>query len=189
MDTKTWIALAVALSIILFGARYWASQGQPAASDDMMATTTAATTTNTTAPATKPAAKPAPKTTQSYTSLLTQQGSYQCDYTQVTTSGQSKNVIFLADGKMRAEFRTTSGNVTEANLAVYDGRYLYSWDEGASVGKKTAVTALSQLPAAVPADLTSGKIYGQSYESVGWKCHPWIKDASLLVPPSYVSFR
>lgn len=188
MDTKTWVALAIALLIIIFGARYWASQSQPATTD-ATATTTAATTTDTAAPATKPTTRPATKPTQTYASLITQQGSYECDYSQVSSSSQSRNVIYLEGGKMRAEFRTISGNVTEANLAVYDGRYLYSWDEGASVGKKTAVTALSQLPAAIPTDLTSGKIYGQTYQSVGWKCHPWIKNASLLVPPSYVSFR
>jgi hypothetical protein len=98
-------------------------------------------------------------------------------------------VIYLSGGKLRAEFRTISGNVTAANLSIYDGHYLYSWKEGQSTGTKTGVTSLSQLPAAIPANLTSGKIYGNTYESVGWKCHAWIANNSILVPPSYVSFR
>ncbi len=123
-----------------------------------------------------------------YHSLLTQTGNYECDYSQVQSSGQAKNVIYLSGGKMRAEFRSTSSGVGTSNLAVYDGHYLYEWQEGFSTGTKTVLTSLSQLPAAIPTDLTSGKIYGSSYESVGWLCHPWSADASLLAPPSYVTF-
>ena len=75
-----------------------------------------------------------------------------------------------------------------ANLAVYDGRYLYQWHEGTSVGTKMTLTSLSQLPSAIPQDLTSGTIYGSSYNSVGWNCHSWLTDKSLLAAPSYVTF-
>jgi hypothetical protein len=186
MDTKTWIIIVLAIALLLLGVSSWSSRPTPA--EPMTATSTAATTTVQQTPK-APAPKTAPKSTQTYASLLTQPGSYQCDYDQVTASGQSHNVIYLSGGKLRAEFRTISGNVTAANLSIYDGHYLYSWKEGQSTGTKTGVTSLSQLPAAIPANLTSGKIYGNTYESVGWKCHAWIANNSILVPPSYVSFR
>jgi hypothetical protein len=186
MDTKNLIIIVLAIALILLGARFWSSA--PASVEPIVATSTAAATTAQ-QPVKAPAAKPAPKNTQTYASLITQQGSYQCDYDQVAATGQSHNVIYISGGKLRAEFRTISGNVTAANLSVYDGHYLYSWKEGQSTGTKTGITSLSQLPAAIPANLTSGKIYGSTYESVGWKCHAWIADKSILAPPSYVSFR
>jgi len=122
-----------------------------------------------------------------YKSLLTQEGNYECDYDQVTTSGQNHNVVYISDGKLRAEFHNNTG-AGAASLAVYDGHYLYTWTEGKSTGTQTVVTSLGQLPAAIPQDLTSGKIYGNSTDSVGWKCHVWLVNKSLLVPPSYVKF-
>jgi hypothetical protein len=65
---------------------------------------------------------------------------------------------------------------------------MYQWSEGASQGKRTVLSSLSQLPAAIPKDLTSGTIIGNSYESVGWLCHTWLTNKSLLMPPSYVTF-
>jgi hypothetical protein len=123
-----------------------------------------------------------------YKSLLTQSGSYECDYSQVQSTGRSENVIYLYGGRLRGEFRTISGNSATVNLLVYDGRYLYEWREGASNGTRTVLTSLSQLPLIIPRNLTSGSIYGSSYESVGWICHTWLTNKSLLMPPSYVTF-
>lgn len=122
-------------------------------------------------------------------SLLTQKGSYQCDFTQVTSTGQSANVIYLYGGKLRAEFRTRNANGVVANLLVYDGHYVYEWREGASTGKRSILTSLSDLPLVIPKDLTSGQIFGDNFESVGWLCHTWLTNKSLLTPPSYVTFN
>ena len=122
-------------------------------------------------------------------SLIAQKGSYQCDYDQVHQSGKSHNVIYLSGGKMRAEFRATTGNITTSVISVYDGVYLYTWTEGLAMGVRTSITSLKQLPAAIPADLTSGTVYGNEFESVGWKCHAWIADKTMLAAPAYVKFQ
>lgn len=140
------------------------------------------------APSVKAPTKGVPNST-TYKSLLTQTGSYQCDYTAVDAKGQSTNVIYLYGGKMRGEFRTTSPGESTANLFVYDGQYLYQWKEGMSVGTRTLLTSLSQLPLIIPKDLTSGAIIGNSYTSVGWQCHTWLTNKALLSPPSYVTFN
>lgn len=55
--------------------------------------------------------------TQTFTNILPKVGNYQCDYEEVTQSTRSTNTVYLADGKMRAEFRSMnsvgvgSGNV------------------------------------------------------------------------------
>jgi hypothetical protein len=97
-------------------------------------------------------------------------------------------VIYISNGKMRGEFRSTSGTVSSANLMIYNGGYLYSWVEGTTVGKKTSINSLSDLPAVIPKDLTSGAIYGTSDNSVGWDCHDWLTDNSVFVIPTYVKF-
>jgi hypothetical protein len=98
------------------------------------------------------------------------------------------SVIYISNGKMRGEFRATAGTVTSANLMIYNGGYLYSWVEGTTVGKKTSINSLADLPAVIPQDLTSGAIYGTSSDSVGWDCHDWLTDNSVFVIPTYVKF-
>lgn len=186
-NTRVVVAIAVLVAIALFA--WWTMSGSvPAQQSTDMATTTATSTASGSGAASAPS-KTGSSTGNTLKSVLTQKGSYQCDYDQVQSTGQSHNVVYLSDGKMRAEFRTASGNTTTANLSVYDGRYLYSWREGMSTGTRTTVTKLSDLPSAIPQDLTSGKIYGTSYDSVGWKCHAWIPDAKILAAPNYVTFR
>jgi hypothetical protein len=137
---------------------------------------------------TKTSTKGVPNST-TYKSLLTQAGSYECDYSSVQASGQTANVIYIYGGKMRGEFRTTeAGGTSNANLFVYDGHNLYQWKEGSSIGTRTVLTSLSQLPLIIPKDLTSGAIIGNNYTSVGWLCHTWLTNKALLTPPSYVTF-
>jgi hypothetical protein len=184
-----WLALIV---VIILGLGAWKYMTRPvdhaAFIPSDIATTTVATTST---PAENgPAAKPSPsKPAVQAGSLIAQKGSYQCDYDQVQQSGSSHNVIYLSGGKMRAEFRAKVGNITTAVISVYDGKYLYTWTEGLATGMRTSITSLNQLPTAIPKDLTSGTVYGSSFESVGWKCHAWIADKTLLAAPSYVTFK
>ena len=133
------------------------------------------------------AAAPA-KGSNTFRSIFTQSGNNACEYSGLDGSSQIDSVVYIADGKMRGEFRTMSGGVTKADLMVYDGGYLYAWQEGSATGKKTSIKSLADLPQAIPQDLTSGAIYGTSADNVGWDCHAWAKDAKLLTVPSYVKF-
>jgi hypothetical protein len=187
------LVLAVAVLAALALSVWFFSSSAPSAAEPETATSTSPTPTakapEPKAPVKSPETKGVPNPQPSYKSLLTQTGSYQCDYSSVTAEGQTMSVIYLYGGKMRGEFRTVSPGQSESNLFVYDGQYLYQWEEGKSVGVKTVLTSLSQLPLVIPKDLTSGAIVGSSYESVGWHCHSWLTNKSLLTPPSYVTFR
>jgi hypothetical protein len=189
MTTKQiWVGLGI---LILIGLGIWLfqSNGTVAAPPGTNTTATpAAKAVTPSATASNGATTAKPKSYDSgstYHSLLTQNGSYQCDYVQVTNGGTNTGVVYLNGGKMRAEFRNANST---GNLAVYDGQYLYEWKEGMAHGTRTSLTSLSQLPAAIPKDLTSGAIYGTTYQSVGWNCHSWLTDQKLLTPPSYVTF-
>ena len=172
--------------IALIGWWLWGNNEAPFTTGATVATTTATTTqqqqTNSGASA--------PATTNTFKSIFTESGSHECVYQQVTSSSKSQNTIDIADGKMYGQFRTTSGNQTDATLMVYDYGYLYTWKEGATTGTKTTIHTVADLPAVIPHDLTSGAVLADGpLNSVGWDCHFWAKDASVLTPPSYVKFQ
>ena len=121
-------------------------------------------------------------------SIFTQAGSHECSYEQVGTP-RSSSVIYISDGEMRGEFRTVTVNGTSADLMIYNGGYLYTWKEGATVGTKTTIRTIADLPQVIPTDLTSGAIIGiTSSNNVSWDCHDWIRDPKQFVIPSYIKF-
>lgn len=165
-----------------------------------MASTTPEVATTTDAVATAPAGDapkaaapttpkaPAPKNTQTYKSLVTQMGNYRCDYTQVTGSSRTEGVVYVSDGKLRIELRSLGAKVTNT-LAVYDGRYLYTWTEGMANGSKSQPSSISQLPLILPSNLNTYTTLGSGDNSVTWNCRPWTKDPANFVAPSFVAFK
>lgn len=129
-------------------------------------------------------------TTPLATNLFPQKGSYECKYEQATPVGRSTNTIYIADGKLRAEFRSMDAQgFGTLSMMVYDGAYLYSWIEGQGVGKVTRPASLKDIPVVVPADIHEGKVLGSGIDNVSWDCHAWSKTTSLLNKPSYVKFQ
>ncbi len=174
MNQNTLIGGIILILLILLGIWYFSSanpSGSPV--PQQIANTPAATVT--------------PSTPNTFRSIFTQSGNHQCSYSQVQSAGQTSSVIYIADGKMRGEFRTM-GVTPSANLMIYSEGILYSWKEGASVGKKSSIKSIADLPQAIPSDLTSGAIFGANSESVGWDCHDWAKDVKLFTVPAYVKF-
>jgi len=183
MNKNLIIGAIIVVILILLGFWYVSSL-TPATPAPVTSTTATSTTTNvptTTTPATV-------ATKSAFKSIFTQSGNHECTYQQVGGSTQGTSVIYISNGKMRGEFRTTGGTVSSANLMIYNGGYLYSWVEGTTVGKKTSINSLADLPAVIPQDLTSGAVFGTSADSVGWDCHDWLTDNSIFVIPTYVKF-
>ncbi|MCR4281373.1 MAG: hypothetical protein NUV88_03525 [Candidatus Kaiserbacteria bacterium] len=176
------IVLAV---ILVWGIWYFSSSstGGIAGTQDETATTTVATGT-----AASPGTAVTPAVSNTFRSIFTQSGNHECLYEQVTSSGKSSSRIYIADGKMRGEFRTISGTTNTASLMIYNGGILYSWKEGATTGRKSTISSMAELPDAIPNDLTSGGGFGVSLDNVSWDCHDWAKDPAVLVVPTYVKF-
>ena len=185
MNRNVLIGIVVVI-IVALGIWYFASLNTGAATPDTATTSVSTGSTGTTGTTgTTGAATPANPST--FHSIFTQSGNHECSYQQVQASGQSSSVVYIADGKMRGEFRTT-GSTPSANLMIYTGGVLYAWKEGATTGKKTSITSLADLPQAIPQDLTSGAIFGVSADNVSWDCHDWAKDVKLFTLPTYVTF-
>lgn len=186
MNRNIWI-WAVVVVVVLLGIWYFASSGT--ASPANTAATSSASGATTTSGASGSAASGSAGSTSSFRSIFTQNGNYECTYDLVGTSTSATSKINIADGKMRGEFRSTTGGASIANYMIYTGGYLYSWKEAATTGTKTSVKTLSDLPSVIPGDLTSASILGASgSDNIGWNCHNWAKDASAFTLPSYVKF-
>ena len=125
--------------------------------------------------------------TETFTNILPKLGNYQCDYEEVTQSTRSTNTVYLSDGKMRAEFRSRDsvGNST-GSIMVYDGVNLYTWTEGKTTGTVSHPKSLSDFPSIIPRDIVGAKVLGSGLYSASWNCHPWSKDPSMLMKPSYL---
>ena len=182
--------IGIAVLVLLALALWFMTSSSGSMSNDQTATSSYQTATSTNATNTT---LPAPTTTtastkSSFKSIFTQSGNHECTFDQSGTSTQSRSVVRISDGKMRGEFRTT-GTVAKVDIMIYSNGSLYVWKEGSSTGKRTSITSLSQLPAAIPKDLTSGAIFGTSADNVSWDCHDWLTDSSQFTIPAYVSFK
>jgi hypothetical protein len=124
--------------------------------------------------------------TETFTNILPKLGNYQCDYEEVTQSTRSTNTVYLSDGRMRAEFRSRTADGSTNSIMVYDGYNLYTWTEGKSTGTVTHPKYLSDFPAIIPKEIVAAKVLGSGLFNASWSCHPWSKDASMLVKPSYL---
>ena len=179
MSQNTLIGAAVIFILAIIGIWYFTSSSLSTGNSNV--TTTTETTTGTTGTT--------PKPTNTFRSIFTQSGNNECRFEQVENSSRSTNVVYISEGKMRGEFRTTTDGIeTTSSIMIYDGGYLYVWQEGKTTGTKTAIRSLADLPQAIPTDLSSGAIFGTSVDSVSWDCHPWNKDSKMLVVPTYVKF-
>jgi len=180
MNRKTTVGvIAVVLVLVAVLAIWYVVSMRTTSSDETAQTAT--TTSGTPTTGNTPGAN-------TFHSIFTQSGNHECTYELVDATSRNSSVIYIADGKMRGEFRTTTGGKASANLMIYSGGFLYSWKEGATTGKKTSIKSLADLPAIIPQDITSGAIFGTSADNVSWNCHDWNKDAKLLTLPTYVTF-
>lgn len=187
MKSTKWVVggvVLVLLLVVLFGS-----------SDENVPSESVSTTTPKEVVKVTPA--PVPKTTSvkpiegmkvSLGGIFSEKGNYQCEYEQVSQQSRSSNVVYISNGKMRGEFRTSTALGSTATMVVYDGSYLYVWTEGKSTGTVTQPKTIADLPGIIPEDVSSGRILGGSSNNVSWNCFPWSRVPSLLAKPTYVSF-
>lgn len=185
MNQNKIIGIIAVVLLVALGIWYFSSSNNSGVTGTQDETGAAETATGAAGNA-NAAAKPA--ATNTFRSIFTQSGNHECLYEQVTASSKTSSRIYIADGKMRGEFRTMSGGISSANIMIYSGGILYSWKEGATTGKKSSIASLAELPEAIPADLTSGAAFGVSLDNVSWDCHDWAKNPAMLAVPAYVKF-
>ncbi len=181
--------LWVGLAVVIIGLVFWLGSGPMSGVDTNSST---ATTTDSTSVKTEVkvpvSSKPVTNTVKnvSFTNILPKVGNYQCDYSSVTQQERITNTIYLSEGKMRGEFRSTTANSSISNIMVYDGSYLYVWAEGKTTGTVTQPKSVSDFPAIIPKDILSSTSLGSGLNNASWSCHPWSVDKTMLAKPSYL---
>ncbi len=178
MKNITWYIIA---GLIIIGGVWWYLASKPSSQSDINSTTNS---TNTSSDTTGTLGM---KTTLG--GIFDDPGSHECDYNQVSPQSRSTNAVYIANGKLRGEFRTQTATSSTLSMIVYDGTYLYTWTEGQTTGKISQPKTLKDLPGIIPEDITSGRILGAGLNNVSWDCHDWSKDLTKLVRPSYVKFN
>lgn len=191
MKNSKWIVFGVVVLVVLL-AFISGSGGNNSEKEIAKDDTTTATSTPKVSPY-PPVTNPSPVSPisgmkVSLGGIFAEKGNYQCDYEQVSQQTRSSNVIYISNGKMRGEFRTSTALESTATMVVYDGSYLYVWTEGKSAGVVSQPKTIKDLPGIIPEDVSSGRILGNSSDNVSWNCHAWSVKPSLLAKPSYVSF-
>ena len=100
-----------------------------------------------------------------------------------TLSGASGDfidgVVYVANGKNRANFTTMDNGKQAKSHMIGDGSNYYIWLDGMEAGFKTSVGAQSSPQ-------QSGGI--DSNQQYSWSCVSWPVDSSVFNPPSNIEF-
>jgi outer membrane lipoprotein-sorting protein len=104
-----------------------------------------------------------------------------CTFTQVTSNADSNGTVYIADGKVRGDFETTSAGQNFNSYMISDGSDIYVWSSLTTQGFKMPV---SNTPSA-GAESQNGVSYDQK---LNYDCDPWNKDVSVFVLPANISF-
>lgn len=185
MNRNTIIGIAIAIILVILGIWYYSSNTANMPLSANLNVIDSQTNANGSQGS---QTKTTPANPNTFKGIFDQSGNHQCVYDQVNPSNRSNSIIYIADGKMRGEFRTMTAETTSANIMIYTGGYLYSWKEGATVGTKSSIKSIAELPQVIPSDLTSGAVFGTSIDNVSWDCHYWLKDIKTFVVPTNVTF-
>ncbi len=111
--------------------------------------------------------------------------SLKCSFTHTTDLSSSSGDVYVADGKVRGNFKVTStplGNQSFDAYMIADGKESYVWSSFMPQGYKTIITEPNGGESNAGQD---GLDYNQTLD---YTCTPWEKDVSFFVPPADVTF-
>lgn len=110
--------------------------------------------------------------------------SLQCTFDSNTEFAKTSGVVYVADGKVRGNFRVTVSSLGNQSFDAYmiaDDSYTYVWSTLAKGGFKAPIQKEVQ---------TQPGQEGVDYNQVlTYTCTPWQTDQTLFVPPTDVIFQ
>jgi hypothetical protein len=179
-NTLIWVLVAV---VLVGGAWYFYTASSSESTSSLPVATTTTTTTVTqaqAAPAKTPTETKKPTSTSakvvgigSMQFLIGLKQALVCSVK--TTAGYTRTgTLYVADGKVRLNFSTTS--------MIDDGAHLFVWMMGAIKGLELQAAS----SASGSAIANNGGVDPAS--DLSYACNPWAVDASVFTPPATVSF-
>lgn len=126
--------------------------------------------------------KPVPEM-KSIKDLLVSGAPQQCSYTDATTTANISGTSYIAAGKIRGDFTTTTDKTTTTGHMIIDGKTSYLWMDGQTTGFKMSFDPTS---VATPSAKESQGI--DPNKAMNFTCSGWTVDSSVFVPPATIKF-
>lgn len=120
--------------------------------------------------------------TTTFAALAELPGARSCDVTVNTAVAEATGVIYVADGKIRADITAKPAGLATtitAHIIRADG-YVYNWTDMVPQGVRVSVAASGEVAASQGFDLNT---------NVAYDCTPWSVDESKFVVPANITFR
>lgn len=114
----------------------------------------------------------------SLTELLARPDARTCSIETVAGGALTEGMIYVAGGKMRGDFTTTSGNQTTKSHLLVDGNMSYLWTDSSNQGFYIPFETMT-------GEGTSGIDASAKME---YACKPWAVEENKFVLPTTVSF-
>lgn len=165
MNTKVIGVIAALILLLGAGGAYFLSQNKTTSNTDSSQT---------------------PTTTESKSSslldLLSAGKNQRCTFKTSTSTSVSEGTFYIANGKMRGDFKTTVDGKTEEMSMIRDGDTNYIWGSSLETGIKMTI-AIDKL-----SENQQASQFVNPDAKLDYNCMPWTTDSSLFTPPSNVKF-
>ncbi len=119
-------------------------------------------------------------------SLITSGKSQKCTYSNKLKETTVEGTFYVAGGKLRGDFTTTSAQTKmNGHMIVHNG-YSYIWSDLSKQGIKMAINQEQLAPSTPPVNTkTQMPDINQSYS---YTCQGWSGDSAIFVPPATITF-
>ncbi|MDO8657501.1 MAG: hypothetical protein Q7K55_02075 [Candidatus Levybacteria bacterium] len=141
-----------------------------------------ATNQTTPVPTQKPAENKATTMQGTLKSLLSGGKSVRCAVSNKIKDVSMDGTVYVADGKMRGDFKSIASQTTVNGHVIVDSQYSYMWTDISNQGIKIAITEQPATPSAENKSIDINQTFNYS-------CSDWSKDNSLLTLPSNITFQ
>lgn len=123
-------------------------------------------------------------TTGTLKSLLTAGKSVKCSFSNNVKETAVNGTVYVADGKMRGDFKSIAGGTTVSGHTIVDSSYSYFWTDTGNQGFKFPVP--SGTTSTNPAMAKDAPDINQPFN---FSCQDWTKDDSVFTLPSNITFQ
>lgn len=115
----------------------------------------------------------------SFSDFYTRSGSWKCAVRTETQGVTSEGVVYVSDGKIRADFDSTVSGNEVTSFMIHDGTSIYTWSSLQAQGVRMD---------AMKGEESNGEAGAGPQGDVDYECAPWAADATVFVPPATIEF-
>ena len=114
--------------------------------------------------------------------LLASKVPSKCTYSTDAGATKISGTVYVAGGKVRGDFTTTSGKTEITGHMATDAKYVYTWTDGSKQGYKFATDTITNAKTEAN---TQQPDFNQKFN---YSCSPWLEDSKMLELPKDVTF-